>query len=162
MDELSLRPITASIETKRLEGAKPGEAHLQIGTWHAAQWRLLEDIVRQAPQDVRASGKSKEQDVYRRLPAFLPAVVINGHDWSFAATTRKGRKTVRLTTYPGISNHGEFRPEPDTFFANRYCFVDTLGGMSLWLYTRCWWCLQHCIWLATARYLVKGFILALV
>ncbi|KAK7729660.1 hypothetical protein SLS53_009231 [Cytospora paraplurivora] len=105
LDELSLRPITASIETKRLDGARPGESHLQIGTWHAAQWRLLEDLTRQGRRDfsVQAgSGGSHEleqgQESHGRLPLFLPAVVINGHDWSFAATTRKGRKTVRLIT----------------------------------------------------------------
>ncbi|KAJ5742566.1 uncharacterized protein N7511_011298 [Penicillium nucicola] len=75
------RPITVSIETKTPSGAKPAPAELQLGTWHAAQWNLLENIV------TRAAG------TFEDLP-FLPAGIVNGHDWGFTATTRAGKKTI--------------------------------------------------------------------
>ncbi|KAL2802474.1 hypothetical protein BJX63DRAFT_113508 [Aspergillus granulosus] len=82
-DFLPLRrsPIAISIETKRQGGAQPATAELQLGTWHAAQWNLLEDLI------ARSGGS------FDGL-SFLPAVIVEGHDWSFAATTREGQKTV--------------------------------------------------------------------
>ncbi|KAL2814504.1 hypothetical protein BJX63DRAFT_392536 [Aspergillus granulosus] len=74
-------PIAISIETKRQCGAQPATAELQIGTWHAAQWNLLEDLI------ARSGG------LFDGL-SFLPAIIVEGHDWSFAATTREDQKTV--------------------------------------------------------------------
>ena len=78
---LRSRPIAVSIETKRRGGAQLATAELQLGIWHAAQWKLLEDLV------ARSGGS------FDGLP-FLPAIVVQGHDWSFAATTREERNTV--------------------------------------------------------------------
>lgn len=74
-------PIAVSIETKNQAGEKLAAAELQLGTWHTAQWNLLEDLVAQ-------SGGS-----FDGLP-FLPAVVVKGDEWSFVATTRDGSKTL--------------------------------------------------------------------
>ncbi|KAM6513107.1 hypothetical protein FALCPG4_015580 [Fusarium falciforme] len=75
------RPIAVSIETKRRGGVQPATAELQLGTWHAAQWKFLEDLV------ARSGGS------FDGLP-FLPAIIVEGHHWSFAATTREGQQTV--------------------------------------------------------------------
>jgi hypothetical protein len=45
------------------------------------QWRFLEDLVSR-------NGGSMDG------PPFLPAIITQGHQWSFAATTREGQKTV--------------------------------------------------------------------
>ncbi|KAF4986316.1 hypothetical protein FDECE_16016 [Fusarium decemcellulare] len=65
----------------------PETAELQLGTWHSGQWRFLERLV-------AWSGGS-----FDGLP-FLPAVVVQGHEWSFAATTREGHKTVLWLEHP--------------------------------------------------------------
>ncbi|KAK1761711.1 hypothetical protein QBC33DRAFT_553411 [Phialemonium atrogriseum] len=75
------RPIALSIETKRRGGGEQQEADLQIGIWHAAQWKFLSRLVSDAGGDLDT------------LP-FLPAIIVRGHEWSFAATTREGQKTV--------------------------------------------------------------------
>ncbi|KAH6869413.1 hypothetical protein B0T10DRAFT_501528 [Thelonectria olida] len=81
-DYLSFRncPIAVSIETKK-RGTGREDAELQVGTWHAAQWNFLQDRV------AETGGSLDGLD-------FLPAVVIQGHEWNFVATTREGRKTV--------------------------------------------------------------------
>lgn len=78
---LRSRPLAVSIESKKRNSINPETAELQLGTWHAAQWKFLEDLVKR-------SGGS-----FDGLP-FLPAVIVNGHDWSFAATTKEGQKTI--------------------------------------------------------------------
>ncbi|KAL2802427.1 hypothetical protein BJX63DRAFT_437878 [Aspergillus granulosus] len=75
------RPIAISIGTKRRYSEHLATAELQLGTWHAAQWRLLEDLV------TRCGGS------FDGLP-FLPAIIVHGHYWSFAATTRQQQTTV--------------------------------------------------------------------
>lgn len=75
------RPIAVTIETKRRGAGQLADAELQLGTWHAAQWKLLEALVAQAG------------GTFAGLP-FLPAILVQGHDWSFAATTREGQNTV--------------------------------------------------------------------
>ncbi|KAH7176396.1 hypothetical protein EDB81DRAFT_836445 [Dactylonectria macrodidyma] len=74
-------PLAVSIESKKRYCTNLEMAELQLGTWHAAQWKFLGDLVGR-------SGGS-----FDGLP-FLPAVIVNGHDWSFAATTKAGRKTI--------------------------------------------------------------------
>jgi hypothetical protein len=74
-------PIALSIETKAASGTAAASAELQIGTWQSAQWRFLEDLV------ARNGGCIDD------LP-FLPAIIVQGHQWSFAATTRDAKKTV--------------------------------------------------------------------
>lgn len=103
-------PVTACIETKKPDaGQSATEAKLQVGTWHAAQWKLLERLVRQRQQQQKIRGQNKETDSSSDgcndaaepsslpLPTFLPAIIISGHDWSLVATTREGRKTVHFS-----------------------------------------------------------------
>ncbi|KAF4986695.1 hypothetical protein FDECE_15821 [Fusarium decemcellulare] len=80
-DCLRNRPLAVSIETKKRNSISPEAAEIQLGTWHAAQWKFLEDLVK------RSRGS------FDGLP-FLPAVIVNGHEWSFAATTKEGQKTI--------------------------------------------------------------------
>ncbi|RYC64079.1 hypothetical protein CHU98_g2128 [Xylaria longipes] len=78
------KPVVMSAESK-----KPGEglleAQTQVGVWQAAQWSLLE---RQRGDKRRKGGSS--------IP-FLPALFIQGAQWSFAATTRQGEQTLLWT-----------------------------------------------------------------
>jgi hypothetical protein len=73
-------PIAVGIETKQPSGMKD-EAELQVGTWHVAQWRLLSNLVAKAGGSLNG------------LP-FLPAIIVQGHQWSFAATTQEGSNTI--------------------------------------------------------------------
>lgn len=74
------RPLALSAESKR-----PGEgfrdAQLQLGIWQAAQWNLLES---------QLAGQRSQL----ALISFLPALIIQGHEWYFAATTKSNSKTV--------------------------------------------------------------------
>ncbi|KAI0904056.1 hypothetical protein F4823DRAFT_616386 [Ustulina deusta] len=77
---LRRRPIVLSAESKRPgEGYK--DAQIQLSVWQAAQWALLESLL--------ASRTTQPA-----LIPFLPALIIQGHEWSFAATTKSGRHTV--------------------------------------------------------------------
>jgi hypothetical protein len=106
-----------SIETKRDDAAGAmgsgagADAMLQIGTWEAGRWNLLGGLVRRgvemgAVEEMTGEGEGGGQMGVRdktvsdmvasrlaKLP-FLPAVVVQGHEWVFAATTREGEKTV--------------------------------------------------------------------
>ncbi|KAJ8131153.1 hypothetical protein O1611_g2473 [Lasiodiplodia mahajangana] len=77
---LRRRPIVLSAESKKPdEGCK--DAQIQLGVWLAAQWALLENLLQ----------SSATQSA---LIPFLPALIIQGHEWSFAATTKSGRHTI--------------------------------------------------------------------
>ncbi|POS69802.1 hypothetical protein DHEL01_v211806 [Diaporthe helianthi] len=76
-EPLRFFPIAISIETKRPDGSEM-EGSLQMGVWHAAQWNMLQSMA---------------QDEDRPLK-FLLAIIVIGHNWSLAATTREGNKTV--------------------------------------------------------------------
>ncbi|KAH8661820.1 hypothetical protein BGZ61DRAFT_296295, partial [Ilyonectria robusta] len=80
------RPIAISIETKSRGRAQSETAELQLGTWHAAHWRFLEDLISR-------TGGSLDG-----LP-FLPAVSVQDHGWSFAAMIREGHRTDMWTEY---------------------------------------------------------------
>ena len=80
MEALREGPITVSIETKR-HGEGADKAELQIGIWQAAQWKML------AQQAAKANGSLRDL-------AFLPCLLVDGHEWSFAASSREGTKTV--------------------------------------------------------------------
>ncbi|KAL1848165.1 hypothetical protein Daus18300_013679 [Diaporthe australafricana] len=71
---LRQRPIVLAAESK-----KPGEggrsAQLQLSVWQSAQWAVLEDLL--------AAGERAEQTA---TIAFLPALIIQGHEWHFAAS----------------------------------------------------------------------------
>lgn len=60
-------PIGLSVEVKS-PGGDMMTADLQMGTWHAAQWRSL---------GLGVSATSIE---------FLPGILVQGHDWFFVAT----------------------------------------------------------------------------
>ncbi|POS80305.1 hypothetical protein DHEL01_v201288 [Diaporthe helianthi] len=87
---LRQRPIVLSAESK-----KPGEggrnAQLQLSVWQAAQWAVLENLV------AAAAGDTAERPA---LIPFLPALIIQGHEWHFAATTRSGNTTVLWVRQP--------------------------------------------------------------
>lgn len=94
IDALVDRPIAISIESKKLDtdgGAI--QAKLQVGMWHAAQWKLLKAL------ESRQRGSIDEQNYTASLPAFLPAVIVSGHDWAFVATTQEEDKTVSFTPF---------------------------------------------------------------
>ncbi|KAK1961307.1 hypothetical protein LY78DRAFT_588983 [Colletotrichum sublineola] len=78
---LSDRPISVSIETKR-GGDQEKKAQLQMGVWQAAQWKMLSQLV-----DAQALDQL----------AFLPGVVIQGHQWRLVATTCRDHKTTLWT-----------------------------------------------------------------
>ncbi|KAF3768500.1 hypothetical protein M406DRAFT_250030, partial [Cryphonectria parasitica EP155] len=84
-ESLGGRPIALSIETKKAEAGLIN-ANLQIGVWHTAQWNFLRSV----------AGDTLDN---RRL-AFLPAIIVEGNDWSFAATTRKGTITTLWSKQP--------------------------------------------------------------
>jgi len=94
LEALASRPIAVSIKTKWPE-ANATEAELQIGIWHASQWKLLAATVSKPDLD--------------RLP-FLPAIISYGQSWRFVFTTRKGPKTVgafALVFYFSTKIHGD-------------------------------------------------------
>ncbi|KAF5230015.1 hypothetical protein FANTH_14010 [Fusarium anthophilum] len=78
---LNKRPISVSIETKRLDGSGD-KAVLQIGIWQAAQWKLL----------FEHAG-----DAVNKL-SFIPGLVVEGHEWKLVATTYKEGRTVLWTS----------------------------------------------------------------
>lgn len=79
---LRQRPIVLSAESKKpSEGGR--NAQLQLSVWQAAQWAFLEDLV--------TARETAEQPA---MIPFLPALIIHGHEWHFAATTRSGNTTV--------------------------------------------------------------------
>jgi hypothetical protein len=95
---LSTRPIVVSIETKRTGQSDQGAA-LQIGLWQAAQWKLLSTLLRgreptPTPTASSVFDTAPEDPPGLKALSFLPAIIIHGHEWRFAATSREGRKTV--------------------------------------------------------------------
>ncbi|KAK1974998.1 hypothetical protein LZ30DRAFT_376743 [Colletotrichum cereale] len=70
MGSLASHPIAVSIETKR-PGEEWSKAMLQLGTWHAAQLRSFVKL-----------GHSPTTSAIQ----FLPALIVQGHDWYFVAT----------------------------------------------------------------------------
>ncbi|KAK1569820.1 uncharacterized protein LY79DRAFT_66909 [Colletotrichum navitas] len=81
---LQARPIALSIETK-IHGEGLNNAEAQLVTWHAAQWRLLDRLVSRAEPKMQ-------------LPEFLPGIIIQGHDWSFVASTKQGDQVTLWTS----------------------------------------------------------------
>ncbi|KAF5683540.1 hypothetical protein FDENT_7152 [Fusarium denticulatum] len=72
-------PIAASIKTKSRQGSGQ-DADVQLAAWQAAQWHKLDTAV---------------GDQISKL-GFLPAIVIDGHEWRFHVTTYQFDKTVSL------------------------------------------------------------------
>lgn len=92
------RPIALSIESKTT-GQNLLEAELQVGVWLAAQWKMLERLEQQ--------GNNNNKGILKPgalLPLFLPAVIVQGHDWHFVATTRSKGKTVCINYIPSLQH----------------------------------------------------------
>ncbi|GJC85432.1 hypothetical protein ColLi_08270 [Colletotrichum liriopes] len=79
-------PIALSIESKKQAG-NHDDATLQIGTWHAAQWRFLARI--RASKGLTLDGLE-----------FLPGLIVQGNDWFFVASTRRDDETTLWTEQP--------------------------------------------------------------
>ncbi|KAL5611119.1 hypothetical protein FOBRF1_007236 [Fusarium oxysporum] len=78
---LQKRPVTVSIETKRANESL-GKATLQMSVWHAAQWRLLEELAGPAALDKLG---------------FLPGVFVQGDKWEFVASSYSNGRTILWT-----------------------------------------------------------------
>ncbi|TQN64967.1 hypothetical protein CSHISOI_10466 [Colletotrichum shisoi] len=79
-------PIALSIESKKQAGSHD-DATLQIGTWHAAQWKFF--ARRRASKGMTLDGLD-----------FLPGLIVQGNDWFFVASTRKDDETTLWTEQP--------------------------------------------------------------
>lgn len=84
------KPIGIAIETK-LTGADWETARTQVGIWLAAQWNRLDDLVWS-----RGIGVEHTSPAVAAGLVFLPAVIIQGHQWSFVAFTRDRDGAARL------------------------------------------------------------------
>ncbi|KAI8306407.1 hypothetical protein K4K59_011508 [Colletotrichum sp. SAR11_240] len=84
------KPIGIAIETK-LTGADWETARTQVGIWLAAQWNRLDDLVWS-----RGIGVEHTSPAVAAGLVFLPAVIIQGHAWSFVAFTRDRDGVPRL------------------------------------------------------------------
>lgn len=101
-ESLIMHPIAVSFETKKLDSdGGSAQAKLQVGTWLAAQWKVLKTIAAQ-------QGNGDQERAHGSLPAFLPAVIISGHSWSFAATTQKEDLTVSHSTFLILGIRADF------------------------------------------------------
>ncbi|KAM0425799.1 hypothetical protein ACHAPT_009050 [Fusarium lateritium] len=89
---LQLRPIVLSIETKR-PGKDLDMAQLQMGVWHAAQWRFLRSVLTQRVDAVDEATASNLADEALLELGYLPGVIIRGHHWLFVFSTLERRIT---------------------------------------------------------------------
>jgi hypothetical protein len=76
------RPIVVSIKVKRLDGLD--KAQIQLELWLAGQWAKLDEMAGQ------------------KTPEFLLAIIIAGHEWSIAASTRNTRNGQIVSYLPKI------------------------------------------------------------
>lgn len=98
LEPLMDKPLWLCVETKKPgEGLEAGK--LQISAWLAAQWNLLESMIAARVSDAKAAESSLDA-----LP-FLPAILIQGHDWNIVAATRDGPTIVSTSTdvFSGLS-----------------------------------------------------------
>lgn len=70
-------------------------AALQIGVWHSAQWNCLRHLLRTIWTPAEAEAALNELGV-------LPAIITQGHEWSFAATTLEEKKTVWIISVSSL------------------------------------------------------------
>ncbi|KAI0465616.1 hypothetical protein F4859DRAFT_376000 [Xylaria cf. heliscus] len=80
------KPIIISAESKKL-GEGLLEASVQVGVWQSAQWSLLNSQCQSNSK--RSNSKGNTSDLH-----FLPALFIQGSQWSFAATTKQDDQTL--------------------------------------------------------------------
>ncbi|KAH8747041.1 hypothetical protein F5883DRAFT_694592, partial [Diaporthe sp. PMI_573] len=76
---LRKRPIALSLETKKT-GEGWADATLQMGVWQSAHW-----------------DQQLQKQPTTTLPDFLPAVIVQGHDWYLVITTQEEKRTVLWT-----------------------------------------------------------------
>ncbi|KAJ4248099.1 hypothetical protein NW762_012869 [Fusarium torreyae] len=103
---LDEKPIAVSMETKKT-GEGWENARLQMEVWMAAHWEFLRHLLelrqraanqvsimdQHARVDVPADLEpSLNNDQTWQLPAFLPGIIIQGHDWHLVLTTCEGGK----------------------------------------------------------------------
>ncbi|EGU81314.1 hypothetical protein FOXB_08171 [Fusarium oxysporum f. sp. conglutinans Fo5176] len=105
--DLCKNPITLSIETKRQVSWE--KALLQIGTWHAAQWRSL-----------RGNIEAIE---------FLAGIIVQDHNWFFVASTLQDGKSTTYHRLPLGSTYNAF---------DLYKLLISLQCLSLWIKEKCW------------------------
>lgn len=87
MNHLDYAPLRRRPLTVSLAAADPGrgsglaDVEMRVAGWHAAQWNFLAEV-------------GREREGFGDGVGFLPGVVVQGHEWSFVASTREGNKTV--------------------------------------------------------------------
>ncbi|KAM3542188.1 hypothetical protein ARSEF1564_004932 [Beauveria bassiana] len=86
--------IALSIETK-----KPSEnfdaARLQLGVWEMARWSFLRALETAGRIGAAATDEAPgATTATSRLPAFLPSIIVQGHEWILLVTTTEGERTV--------------------------------------------------------------------
>lgn len=108
---IQLSPLLLSIETEK-PAAELDKAKLQIGTWHAAQWKFLawavgEKLLQQrTAQGLGEPSTAQEQDEHRQAKVaalsalgFIPGIIISGYQWlPVLSTYDKAKKTTVLCT----------------------------------------------------------------
>ncbi|KPM35264.1 hypothetical protein AK830_g11308 [Neonectria ditissima] len=86
---IQLRPIVLSIETKR-PGKELDMAQLQMGVWHAAQWKFLRSIVaKTAPVERETLVDEAMSEL-----GYIPGIIIQGHRWLFVFSTMESKTTT--------------------------------------------------------------------
>lgn len=73
LDALLERPMTVSIGTKKLEADRGlSEAKLQVGVWHAAQWKMLDYLVSLQHQQRAGTGENTRKSLPMLAPSSPP------------------------------------------------------------------------------------------
>ncbi|CZR49466.1 uncharacterized protein FPRO_15826 [Fusarium proliferatum ET1] len=122
-------PVCVSIETKR-HGGDQRRADVQTATWHASQWTFLE---------------SHAGDGISELP-FLPGIIVQGHEWKFVATTRRGNE---MSTVAVVTSH-------------TLTCIDFLEYFPVRKHDNACWGFPNYGWPSSAAQMGKGYILAVV
>ncbi|KAI1260464.1 hypothetical protein F5Y18DRAFT_405468 [Xylariaceae sp. FL1019] len=115
------RPLVLSAESMQPDmGFR--DAQIQLGVWQAEQWAFIERML---------SSKGSTS----KLIPLLPALIIQGHEWSFAATTRSGNQTVRspLSVYQNWYRLTFYR----YYGLSSLLVVPILPSASFMSFTRC-------------------------
>lgn len=102
-------PLILSIETKKPD-AETENAKLQIGLWHATQWRFLQWAVgekllhqQRSSQSLNEPTTDEEHTEFKNKKytallklGFIPGIIIHGHQWLFIISTynSSGKTTI--------------------------------------------------------------------
>ncbi|KAL2130191.1 hypothetical protein VTI74DRAFT_6780 [Chaetomium olivicolor] len=100
---LAMRPLVLSIEMKAPHEPLLG-AQVQLGVWHAAQWRHLGDVLRHHMRSGEdpfcpptGTKDQHEEELLRRLPPFLPA--LSRKDMSGPSSRLRAHAPARSTLW---------------------------------------------------------------